>query len=82
MCAKIMRFARLTKLFAQELSFQHHKRLNYSQFGHETAGARKAPFHSLKIGVTQTPIWGVTHTYGRGVTQTDFEALEEGEKKK
>ena len=82
MCAKIMRFARLTKLFAQELSSHCHKMLNNSPFGHETDGAQKACFHSLEIGLTQTPIWGVTHTYGRGVTQTDFEAVEGLEKKK
>ena len=55
---------------------------NNSPFGHETDGAQKACFHSLEIGLTQTPIWGVTHTYGRGVTQTDFEAVEGLEKKK
>ena len=33
-------------------------------------------FQYLKIGVTQTCDGGVTHTYGRGVTQTDFEAVE------
>ena len=82
MCAKIMRFARLTKLFAQELSFRRHKRLNFSRFGHKTSGARKAPFHNLKTGVTHTCGRGVTQTYGIGVTHTCFEALKEGEKKK
>ena len=40
--------------------------------------AQKAPFHSLKIGLSHTYGGGVTQTCGRGVTQTDFEDLKGG----
>ena len=35
-------------------------------------------FHSLKIGVSHTYGSGLSHTYDRDVTQTDFEAVEQG----
>ena len=33
---------------------------------------------SLRIGLTHTCGWGVTQTYGRGVSHTDFGAVGEG----
>ena len=40
--------------------------------------AQKVPFRSLKIGLSHTYGGGVIQTYDRGVTHTDFEALEGG----